>query len=396
MSERVAIIGVGQTEFKSRRPDMSDVDLINEAVRRALENAQLTIRDIEAVVVGNMELFEGNYQVDMWLTEGSGAYLNSGLKVQSGGTTGSTVSTTAFELAASGLFKSVLAIAFEKQDEGSSQAALRGIFEDVFYDVGTFGKGAVTPVQAMAINQLRRKSVTEEHVALLRVKQSENAIRNPYAHLRKRLTVEEVMSSPLLAWPVRRLHMGPTSVGACAMILAPQPSVKKLSDNPAWVVDWVTVHGGMLPFVGGASGSMATTQLGPTWIWAVEQSTIRLYKRNGITNPRKELNVAEVYDMATWAEIEWYERIHLCEEGEAGELIEEHATWIDGDIPINPSGGVTSTNAIGASAMQRIAEVAVQIRGEGADRQVSDVKQGLAIGVGGDNYATAVLIRKSL
>ena len=396
MGERIAIVGVGQTNFKSRRPEVSQVEMVNEAVRAALDNGQLTIKDIDSVVIGNMELFEGNYLVDMWMTEGSGAYLKSGFKVQSGGTTGSAVSTTVFDLAAAGEFNTVLGIAFQKQDEGSSQAALRSIYEDVFYDVGSFGKSAATAVQSIALDMLRRKSITEEQVAIVRVKQAENAMRNPHAHLRRKLTVEEVMNSRPLAWPLRFLHLCPTSVGACAIIVAPESRVKKISNNPAWVIDWTNVHGGMLPFVGVMTQSWSTTPLGPMWAWSVEQAAIKIYQRNGITNPRTEFDVIEVYDMATWAEIEWYERIHLCERNEAHKLVDQRATWLDGDIPVNPSGGVTSTNAIGASAMQRIAEVAIQIRGEGGERQVPNVKQGLAVTAGGDMYSAGVLLRKSL
>ncbi|MGA2517391.1 MAG: thiolase family protein [Thermodesulfobacteriota bacterium] len=396
MAERIAIVGVGQTEFKGRRPDISQVELVNQAVRAALDNAQLTIKDIDAVVIGNVELFEGNYQVDMWMTEGSGAYLKSGFKVQSGGTTGSTVSTTCFNLAASGEFGAVLGIGFEKQDEGSSQASLRSIYEDVFYDVGGGGKSAVTGAQGIALDMLRRKSITEEQVAIVRVKQAENAIRNPHAHLRRKLTVEDVMNSPLLARPLRLLHICPTSVGACAIVVAPESSAKKISSNPAWVIDWVTVHGGTMPFLGTMTQAISATPLGPMWLWSFEQAATKLYKRNGITNPRRELDVIEVYDMATWLEIEWYERTHLCEKNEAHKLVEEQATWMGGDIPVNPSGGVVSTNAIGASAMQRIAEIAIQIRGDGGDRQVPNAKQAAAFTAGGDNYSTAVLMRKLL
>ena len=396
MSERIAIVGVGQTNFKSRRPEVSELEMVNEAVVAALENAQLTIKDIDAVVVGNMELFEGDYEVDMWLAGGSGAYLKSGFKVQTGGSTGSSVCCTVFDLAATGEFKTVLGIGFEKQDEGSSQASLRSIHEDVFFDVGSSGKSAATAVQSVAMDMMHRKSITEEQVAIVRVKQAENAMRNPHAHLRRKLTVEEVMNSPKLAWPLRVFHMCPTSVGACAIIVAPESQVKKISNNPAWVADWTNIHGAIQPFYGSITPSTVSTPLGPMWAWSVEQAANRIYKRNGITNPRKELDVVEVYDMATWAEIEWWERIHLCERNDAHKLVEERATWLDGDIPVNPSGGVTSTNAIGASAMQRIAEVAIQIRGEGGERQVPNVKQGLAVTAGGDMYSAGVLIKKSL
>jgi acetyl-CoA C-acetyltransferase len=396
MAERIAIIGVGQTEHKSRWPEMSQVEMVNLAVKRALENAQLAIKDIDVVIIGNMELFEGNYLVDMWMVEGDGAYMKSGMRVQTGGSTGSTVCTTVFDHAATGLFNAVLGIAFEKQDEGSSDASLRSISEDTFFNIGGGGRGAAPPMAELAMDMLERKAVNEEQIAKLRVQQSENAGRNPYAHLRRKLTVEEVMNSRYVTPPVRILHMCPTSVGACAIIAAPQERAKKLSPNPAWVVDWVTVHGGIQPPIGHLGISLAKSEIGALWVYGVEQASIRLYKRNGIANLRKEFDVIEVYDMSTWHTAQWFESIQLCGKNEAGKLIDEGATAIDGEIPVNPSGGVVSTNAIGSSAMLRVAEVARQVRGDAGEHQVPNVKQGLTVTAGGDSYSAAVLMRKSL
>ena len=100
--------------------------------------------------------------------------------------------------------------------------------------------------------------------------------------------------------------------------------------------------------------------------------------------------------MSTWHEAEWYERMHLCERNQAGKLIEQGATALHGDIPVNPSGGVVATNAIGASAMQRMAEAAIQVRNEGGERQVEDVKTAMAVTAGGDSYSAAALFSKSL
>lgn len=396
MAERIAVVGVGQTEFKSKWPEVSQVDLVRLSVKRALESADMTIKDIGAVFVGNMELFEGIYQVDMWLTEGSGAYLKSGMKIQTGGSTGGAVCTTAFDHAASGLFGAVLGVAYEKQDEGSSDASLRSVTEDTFFDITNGARGAGPAMSELARDMLERQSVTEEQIALLRVQESENASRNPYAHLRKKLTVDEVMSSRYLIPPLRFLHMCPTSVGACAIIVAPEKYAKKICPNPAWVIDWVTVHGGIQPPLGHLGDKLAKSELGPLWAFGVEQASLKLYKKCSITNPRKEIDVIEVYNMSTWHEAEWYERMHLCEKNQAGKMIEQRATSLDGDIPVNPSGGVVATNAIGASAMQRIAEAAIQVRNEGGERQVENVSTAMAVTAGGDSYSAAVLFSKSL
>jgi acetyl-CoA C-acetyltransferase len=395
VAERIAVVGVGQTEFKGKWPEISQVEMVNLAVKRALENAGMTIKDIDAVFVGNMELFEGNYQVDMWLTEGDGAYLKSGMKIQTGGSTGSSVCTTLFDHAATGLFRAVLGVAYEKQDEGSSDASLRSISEDTFFNIANGGRGAGPAMSEMAQDMLERESVTEEQIARLRVQTSENAGRNPYAHLRKRLTMEQVMNSHYIIPPLRILHMCPTSVGACAMVVAPEKIAKKVSPNPAWVVDWVTVHGGIQPALGHLGIYLAKSEMGPLWAYGVEQASLKLYKRCGITEPRKEIDIVEVYNMSTWHEAEWYERMHLCGKNEAGKLIEEGATALDGDIPVNPSGGVVSSNAIGASAMQRFAEAAIQVRNEAGERQVPSVETALAVTAGGDSYSSAALFRKT-
>jgi len=247
----------------------------------------------------------------------------------------------------------------------------------------------------MAQDMLERESVTEEQIARLRVQTSENAGRNPYAHLRKRLTMEQVMNSHYIIPPLRILHMCPTSVGACAMVVAPEKIAKKVSPNPAWVVDWVTVHGGIQPALGHLGIYLAKSEMGPLWAYGVEQASLKLYKRCGITEPRKEIDIVEVYNMSTWHEAEWYERMHLCEKNGAGKLIEEGATALDGDIPVNPSGGVVSSNAIGASAMQRFAEAAIQVRNEAGERQVPSVETALAVTAGGDSYSSAALFRKA-
>ena len=396
MAERIAVVGVGQTEFKSRWSEMSQVDLVRMAIKRALENAEMTINDIDAVFVGNMELFEGNYQVDMWLTEGSGAYHKSGMRIQTGGSTGGSVCTTVFDHAASGLYRAVLGVAYEKQDEGSSDAGLRAVTEDTFFDITNGARGAGPAMSELAWDMLERGSVTEEQIALLRVQESENASRNPHSHLRKRLTVEEVMNSRYLIPPLRLLHMCPTSVGACAVIVAPERYVKTKCRNPAWVADWVTIHGGNQPPLGHLGDKLAKSVLGPLWAFGVEQASLKLYKKCAISNPRNEIDVIEVYNMSTWHEAEWYERMHICEKNQAGKLIEQRATSLTGDIPVNPSGGVVATNAIGASAMQRMAEAAIQVRNEGGARQVDGVKRAMAVTAGGDSYSAAALFTKAL
>jgi len=194
MAERVAIIGVGETAGKRRRDDVSEVELVNEAVRAALEDAQLTIRDIDAVVLGNMEFFEGTFYTDQWLVEGLGSYGKSGVKVNCAGDTGATVFTSGVSHAASGLFNTVLIVGFEKQDEGAyGGIGMRD--DDAFFDIAGATGAAIGSMWATATSVLERKSATEEHIAKVRVKEAECARKNPYAHLRLELTEADVLDS---------------------------------------------------------------------------------------------------------------------------------------------------------------------------------------------------------
>ena len=396
MSERVAIVGIGITEHKSKWPERSQVEIVNDAVRRALEDAQLSMKDIDATITGNMELFEGCYHVDMWMTEGNGGYLKSGMRINTGGTVGASTFFTAVEHAGTGLFDSVLCVGWEKQDEGSSAFGLRLVHENPFLTVVAPSRAGVGIVfNKWAQDLLSRNAVTEEQVARLRVQASENASKNPNAHLRNVLTVEEVMSSPFLVAPTVRLwHICPTSIGAVAMILAPESKAKKMTKKPVWITDHVKSVCAVdsMYTIAPAGGGM----LGPLFWWPSQDCISKIYKRNGISDPRKELDVFEFYDPCAWVLAESFSIMGLCERNDIGKLIDSGRTRLDGATPVNPSGGTLCTNAIGDSAMMRPAQLALQLRGDAGDYQVSKkVSRGLAHGLGGD-FAGACLLQNYL
>jgi acetyl-CoA C-acetyltransferase len=188
-----------------------------------------------------------------------------------------------------------------------------------------------------------------------------------------KLTEEDVMKSEMVMAPLRFLHICPTSVAACATIVASKDKARKITNKPIWVKDYACYHSGLQPRLGEpwlCAGIAFPT--GTQFRWGVEQCAIKLYKRNGITNPRKELDLIESYSPSTWHEVDYYEAVKICGPGEAWKLIEQEATWPHGDIPVDPGGGVVSTNAIGASGQQRMAEAALQIRGDSGSGFESD------------------------
>ena len=380
----VAIIGTGQTDHTRRRDDVSQPELVREAVLRAIEDAGITANDIEAVVISNMELFEGRAYPELWVGEGALAVGRPCLKVATGGTSGTSACIAGFHQVASGMFGLLLVVGFEKHSEGHTQTgmALTDPFWDRSVASGALGNFALSISQYMA-----EREVTEKHSALVAVKARRNAARNPHAHLRMPdITVEDVQASKLLAHPVRLLDMCPQSDGACAIVLASQEKARQLCRRPAWVKAAATRH--EQPYIGDIDRRLVTMR-------TLRDAARHVYGQVGIREPLKELDVAEIYEPVTYAEMAWYEALGFCAEGEAGRLVEDHLTDMDGELPVNPSGGVLSTNPVGASGVIRVAEAALQIMGRGGDRQVDGAALALATGYGVYAWADAIILGAS-
>lgn len=372
MGEKVAVIGVGQTHHRSRIPECNGQELIGVAVKRALESAELRMKDIDAVVVGNMDHFESINYVDMWSVLGFGGYMKPVLKVTTGGTTGSAVGHAGYYHAASGLFDVVLAIGWEQNSESDTTAAIvthcEPLIERNFYG------GAIGGLAAQYSMYMGMHGATEEDAALVSVRDHCNAaLYNPYAHLRRMITVEDVMESEYISYPIRMLHMCPRSDGACAVVYASEEKAKKAPDKPAWVIGVGSSH--QATYLGDVLAEPALPTL--------QKASHDAYKMAGITNPVKQIDVAEMYIPAATAGVAWMESAGFCEPGGGPEFIRSGVTNMDGELPINPSGGVLATNCIGATGLIRIAEAALQVMGKAEKKQIPGAKVALATGFGG-------------
>jgi acetyl-CoA C-acetyltransferase len=399
MSEKVAIVGVGMTNCARRLPDVSQPELVNKAAKAALENAQLQIKDIDVVLTTTASFIEGTFLSDQWLVEGNGGYLKSGMKTNSAGTTGHTIFTSAWSHIASGLFETALVVATTRMDEPAvGGQGIRSM--DPFFDVEGGVAAALLGVWAVADNLVSRGAASEELAARIRVKESQLGALNENAHLREIYTVEQIMASDLLVHPLRFLHICPTSAGACALVLTEESRAKKITTKPVWVRDFVTIHGGMSPRMGTNLflGLGTADVYGPMWGWSTEKAAVELYKRNGITNPRKQIDVIETYSPSVWHEMLHYESLHLCEKGEQEKFFNSGATLLDGEIPVDPSGGVPCTNPVCATGMIRICEIARQLRGEAGQHQIAkpNPKIGMSNAIGADRYSILALFSTSL
>jgi len=385
MGEKVAIVGVGQTIHKSKRPDVNTAEMIAEAVEAALADAQLTIKDIDAVLTGSFEVADGYFNPDKWIIPEIGGVGKSGFEVQNVGTTGGVLCAAGFNLAAAGLFDTILCVAWQRMDDAVGAFGRGGGGANEYW-LGQFPMSPITNFARRTFAYMTRSGATEEHLAKVRVKQDQCAQRNKHAQLKLGLTVEKVMNDVLLAWPIRRMHMCPTTAGSAAIIVCPEKKAKKVSKKPVWVEDWFTCHqGGAL--------TMAEDPSASTLRYACET----IYKRCGIKNPRKEIQAWEVYEPSSTAELRWIEEVGICEDYTAWKLFDAEKVGIEKEIPFNPSGGVTATNPIGATPVVRVVEAALQVRGDAEEHQVpGKIERALATAYGGQGENVVFLLKKTL
>jgi len=383
-NRNVAIIGTGMSIFSSHREEVNQPEMIHEAVVEALDDARVKLDDVDCVVHGNMELFEMVHQPDMWHVIGDGAWGKSGFRLTTGGTTGTTLACAADNLVASGLHDVVLAIGFEKLQEGHTTGGITNMADPLWGR--SLQTGALTGTGAQKV--IDEFGVERSRLAAMKYRtiMDEHAMRNVKAHrrlhLERKYIKETAENSPPLAGELRMIHMCSQSDGACAVVIASEEKVKELNANPAWIVDHETVHREETMVFGLAPSTQRV---------AAE----RLFQRTGIKSPRSEIDMFEMYDPSAWWGLDWL-RDFLLLDGDAHlKMVENDEIAIDGAFPVNPSGGVIASNPIGATALVRVAEAAMQVRGTAGEHQVpKPVRRALASGFGGTLWTVLMLLSK--
>jgi acetyl-CoA C-acetyltransferase len=379
----VAVVGIGQTKYRSKRRDVNIPEMIYEAVNMALDDAQLEPKDLDAILIGNMDHFEGINFSEMWCgIDAAPGYLKPVVKIATGGTTGSSLGICGYYNIASGIYKNILVVGWEKLNEGGATTGIITAFDPVWERPSL--AGALGPLALMANIYAARYGITSEQAAKVTVKNRSNAANNPFAHVQMPdITLEDVMNSQMISYPLRLHDCCPQSEGACALIYANEEETKKITDNPAWFKGVSTAH----YYTFGTDDIMYDL---PTATIASK----KLYKKVGIKDPKKDLDVAEIYEPTSWSELSWTEALGFAELGDGGKLLDEGITLMSGEFPINPSGGVLSTNPIGATALVRFAEAAIQVMGRGGKRQVPDVETALGMGFGGSLWTELAILGK--
>jgi acetyl-CoA C-acetyltransferase len=380
--DKVAIVGAGCCKF-GENYHQSRYDLIIDASFEALEDAGLELKDIQAAWVSTQHEMGGASIVSDALKLGNipisrcENYCASGLDA---------FRNACFAIAA-GMYDRVLVVGFEKIKD----LPTRGLPTPPLGWGGhpiLFADSPPVSFAMAATKYMERHGIDRTPLAKVSVKNHHNGSLTPKAHLQREVTLEQVLNSPLVAWPLGLFDCCGVSDGAAAAVICRKESARSFRD------DYITVRGI------GLSMSVDRPMDRPGFDYSgfteTELAAMQAYEQAGITNPRKEIDCAEVHDCFSITEILNYEDLHFCERGQGWRFIEDGIPTLEGELPVNMDGGLKCFgHPVGATGLRMIYEIYKQLQGKCGPRQVKNAEMGLAHTLGGvPRNASVVVLSK--
>jgi acetyl-CoA C-acetyltransferase len=382
IKDKVAVIGMGCIKF-GELWEKSEDDLIVDAIKKAYEDSGLSEKDIQAAWFGTQ--FSGM----------TGLKLNMPMKLQykavtrleNACATGSEAFRNACYGVAAGAYDVALACGMEKlKDTGFG-----GLPEFVAAGIPTCGNGsnftAPGGFAMMATRYFHHYGIAPDDgkriLARIMQKSHANGAKNPLAHLRKVVTIEQIIAAPMIAWPLGLFDCCGVSDGAAAAIIVPAKDAKKFRADPIYVK--------------ALQISVSPNDMRDDYDFLHVESTYRggmaAYKEAGVTKPREQIGMAEVHDCFSITELTIYEDLQWSPRGRAREDIESGFFDITGGLPVQPDGGLKSFgHPIGASGIRMIYEMYQQLRGKAGERQIKNPKLGLTHNMGGFPWNNVVSV----
>ena len=380
MKEAVAVLGTFQTDFTTHHPAQTFVEQAQTAAVGALNDARMTPEDIDAIVFSLAPTyFMGVADADRWAIDAIFGAGKPMMRVHTGGATGGSALHAAYSLVRSGLHRSVLVVGAERVAETPDAQQVLNLIFDVFYE-RDIPLSTNTSVALWTMRYLDRYGLTPEDLAHVVVRARRNATKNPHAHLKGNLTVDEVMASPMISYPLKLFDICPRSSGSAAMIVGNLQMAKRFTSRPA--------------FVKGVASRTTTYWIGDRMTTSADSDFVNFdlaevvsrqcYRRAGIGDPLKDIQVVELYDPYSIVTPIQLERLGFCRLGTALKL-ERDGYWNaeGGALPVNPSGGTLCTNPIAITGLVRAIDAANQVMGKAGAIQVPRVKNALSSAIGG-------------
>ncbi|HIQ29188.1 MAG TPA: thiolase domain-containing protein [Candidatus Caldiarchaeum subterraneum] len=383
-----AIVGIGHSRF-GRAPDKQLHELAWQAIRQALQDAGVTQRDIQFLVVGNAGGWSSELLPAVVVGEYAGLTPVGSMRVEAACASGSAALRAAATAVESGKADIALAVGVEKMTESTTMQIVEmiGRAGSFFWEFEHFGLTFPGYYAMYATAYMHEYRAKEEDLAAVAVKNHYYASLNPYAHFQKQITIEDVMKSRYVAWPLKLYDCSPQTDGAAAVVVASEEMAKKLTDTPIWIRAQGVATG-----TANLSKRDNFLSLEPA-VLAAEQA----YKQVGIERSQsyKYFDVAEVHDCFTIAEIIAYEDLGFVERGQGYALAREGETYKGGRIPVNLDGGLKAKgHPIAATGVSMAVELTKQLRQQNPESRQADIKKGLAVAhnIGGTGHYAYVTI----
>jgi acetyl-CoA C-acetyltransferase len=389
----VVVAGVGMIPFE-RRDEDSLVDMLAMAGWNAIEDADLGDRSIDAVYVGNMAsgLFNHQESIASALVDRLSLLPAAAERIENGPASGGSAVKNGFLGVASGYYDIVLVVGGEKMREVIGPKAT-DVVACMTHPEAEYIYGVTLPALAGMFARLymEKYDITQEHLAMVAIKNQENGLLNPYAHIQMKITMEGILNhpqahinSPIVADPLRLYDCCPVSDGAAAVLLTTEQIAQKLK-KPI-----VTIAG-----VGQATDTHTLQERSdPTDLKAVRIASQQAFKMAGLKP--KDIHVAELHDAFTILEIAESEHAGFFPKGKGAKALADGETRIGGALPINPSGGLKARgHPVGATGVAQIVELVWQLRDEAGERQVKNASNGFSVNFGGfGNNVLAFVLRR--
>ncbi len=367
MKREVAIVGIGYAGFRPLTPDLSYKELVFEAASRAYAEAGINPRtDVDSFISVAEDLHEGTSITDEYVPDQLGAVQKP---VQTIGGDGIHGLIMAYMQICTGQFDIVVVESHSKASNVLHHGHVTAMALDPVYNRPlAFHPLALAGMEMQ--RYLAESGITHEQCAQVVVKNRAHALTNPLASYPAALTVEDVLHAPPVAEPLTQLEISQHADGAIVVVLAAGDVARTLTEMPIWVLG-----------VGFANDAFALEARPWGQAEYARLAAKMAYDMAGIRNPRATIDFAEVDDTFAYKELQHLEALGLCAPGEAGHLVAEGYTSLEGEFPVNPSGGSLGVgHLLDASGLARVLEVVWQLRGEAGNRQIPDVEVGLAFG----------------
>lgn len=381
--QKVAIAGVGQSVF-SRKCGMSISELCFEAFREAMSEVKITPKDIGASIICSAPEYDkqrtpaGLISEYLGLTPAPTFYLETICSSSSAGLR------MGWSMIQAGLHKIVAVVGFQKMSELNSRDAAERMTRgsDVMWEA-PFGLTMPAGYAMHAQAHMAKYGTTAEQLGRIRVKSSRYGAKNPKAYYRKELSLEEILASEMVSSPLKKFDCCANADGSSCIILASEDIAGEITGIPIWIIG-----------LGAATDTMTMSRRESfTSLRCAREAAKQAYRMAGV-GPQ-DIDVAEVHDCFTIAEILAYEDLGFAEPGKGPALIEAGETYLDGKIPVNVDGGLLSKgHPVGATGGSQLRTIVRQLRGQAVEAQVKDAEIGLVHNVGGIGLYGFVTILK--